>query len=291
MVLEKCSELDKELNQISVTELASGDDQLVTRTVQKLAGWRLQVESVNSLYQELLTKTALHPLASGEQSTVDAAVLRTKSSLADIVTAAEEEDLTRQLYSLDTSNRGEQVKWPVFSGDAGEDYFKFKRDFIDAAKQNRTSSKTQITKLRENIRGYAKSLVPASISDIKKGLEILENACGDTMRVVNHRVDNLMKVGAWPQDGLKECYSKQVKWIIKVQALLQEIIALANTDQDLADVIYNREKLSKILRLFPNFMVDKLAKIMGYKEDKYLKIIKKLGEWKITSQNRELIYG
>ena len=48
-----------------------------------------------------------------------------------------------------------------------------------------------------------------------------------------------MKVGPWPQDVIKDCYSKQVKWVIKVQALLQEIINLANTEQALADVIYN----------------------------------------------------
>ena len=102
------------------------------------------------------------------------------------------------------------MKWPVFSGEVGEDFFKFKKDFLDAAKQNRTSVKNQMTKLKENIKGYAKSLIPNSISDIERGLEILEKACGDTMRVVNHRVENLMKVGAWPQDGTKDCYSKQV---------------------------------------------------------------------------------
>lgn len=111
------------------------------------------------------------------------------------------------------------------------------------------------------------------------------------MRLVSHRVENLMKVGPWPQDTVKDSYSKQVKWIIKVQALLQEIIDLANTEQALADVIYNKEKLAQIIRLFPTFMVDKLVKIEGYKEEKYLKIIDKLDEWKQVSQNRELIYG
>ena len=38
-------------------------------------------------------------------------------------------------------------------------------------------------------------------------------------------------------------------------------------------------------------MVDKLGKIPGYKKEKYLSIIDKLDEWKVTSQNREKIYG
>ena len=76
------------------------------------------------------------------------------------------------------------MKWPNFSGETGEDFFKFRRDFLDAAKQNRISTKNQISKLRENIRGYAKSLIPDSITEITRGFEILEHACGDTMKVV-----------------------------------------------------------------------------------------------------------
>ena len=216
---------------------------------------------------------------------------RTKTSLLEIITTAEDEDDKRQLYSLDTSNRGDQIKWPGFSGEIGDDFYKFKRDFTDAAKQNRTSVKNQIAKLRENLRGYAKSLVPVSISDIDKAMDILEKAWGDAIRVVNHRVDSLMKVGPWPMEGSKDCYSKQVKWIIRVQTLLQEIIDLANTQEQLADVIYNREKLSQILRLFPTFMVDKIVNIEGYKQPKYDAIIKKLDEWKQVSQNRDLIFG
>ena len=143
LVEEKCTELEEELDQIPVTELETGDEQQVIRTMQKLAGWKLQAESIGALYQEFLTRTALYPLPIGEQSKVAAAVARTKSALSAIVNAAEEEDLKRQLYSLDTSNRGEQVKWPGFSGEVGEDFFKFKKDFIDAAKQNQTSIRNQ----------------------------------------------------------------------------------------------------------------------------------------------------
>jgi hypothetical protein len=50
------------------------------------------------------------------------------------VSVAEDEDVKRQLFSLDTSVRGEQVKWPVFAGDYGEDFFEFKKEFLDAAK-------------------------------------------------------------------------------------------------------------------------------------------------------------
>ena len=92
------------------------------------------------------------------------AVESLKTSLANFISVAREEDLTRKIYSLDTSQRGEQMKWPSFARDYGEDFFKFKDDFNDASKQNRVSSRNQITKLRENLKGYAKTLLPVSVT-------------------------------------------------------------------------------------------------------------------------------
>ena len=275
-VIEKCSELDMELDQVSVGELTTCDDQLVTRTMLKLTGWKSSIQVISSLYQDFQTKTALHRLTEEEHNTTDAAVEKTKALLADITSVAEDQDHKRQLFSLDTSNRGEQVKWPSFGGDPGEDFFKFKKEFLEAAAENKTSTRNQVTKLKENLKGYAKNLVPNSINNITRALEILEHACGDPMRVVMHRVDKLMSVGPWPAEGTKDCYTKQVKWIVKVQTYLQEIMELANTQEELGDIIYNREKLAQILRLFPTFMIDKLVKIPGYKVDKYRLMCKNL---------------
>ena len=60
------------------------------------------------------------------------------------------------------------------------------------------------------------------------------------MRVVNHRLDNLRNVGPWPPYLTKDYYTKQVKWIVMVQGLLQKIVYLANTNLELGAVIYNR---------------------------------------------------
>ena len=291
LVIEKCKELDEELEQTEISQLVVGEDQLVSRTMMKISEWRKALDRISDIYQDFQCKTAVYRLSSQEHTEVSAAFKRTKDSFISLVSVAEDQDQKRQLFSLDTSNKGEQVKWPTFSGESGEDFFKFKKEFLDAAIQNKTSTKNQITKLKENLKGYAKSLVPPSITDIKRALEILEHACGDSMKVVQHRVEKMMSVGPWPSDGSKDCYSKQVKWLVKVQTLLQEIVDLANTEEELADVIYNKEKLAQILKLFPTFMVDKLVKIPGYKEVKYKKIIEKLEEFKETSQNREMIFG
>ena len=59
----------------------------------------------------------------------------------------------------------------------------------------------------------------------------------------------------------------------------------------LVQVIYNRSQIANILKLFPMFMMDKLAELPGYKEDKYKLIIHKLDKWKNISLNRECILG
>jgi hypothetical protein len=97
LVMQKCAELDNELEQLPSSQLQTGDDQQMTRAMLKLAGWKTKMESIRTTFQEFQTTT-------------------------------EDEDEKRQLFSLDTSVWGEQVKWPVFAGDYGEDFFKFKLD-------------------------------------------------------------------------------------------------------------------------------------------------------------------
>ena len=104
LLIEKCTNLE----QIPVTMLKTGDEQQVVKVMHKLSDWKGQLESISLLHQQLLTKTALHPLPSEDQTLIDAAFERTKASLADIVTTAEEEDDRRQLYSLDTNIQGDQ---------------------------------------------------------------------------------------------------------------------------------------------------------------------------------------
>ena len=109
------------------------------------------------------------------------------------------------------------------------------------------------------------------------------------LRVVNNRGENLLNFEAWPQDGKKDGYNRQVKGIARVQAPLQEIIDLANTDQPLLMSFITRKiwPTSSVFRLFPTFIGDKLARV----EEKYRDILVKLEDWKQVFQSRELICG
>ena len=100
LIEDKGTSLQNELEQIPVTKIHSGDEQQVIRTMQKMSGWKLLAESTSSLYQQFLTKTAELPLPASEQTKVKAAVEAATAALANIFTAAEEEDEKRQLYSI-----------------------------------------------------------------------------------------------------------------------------------------------------------------------------------------------
>ena len=59
-VLEKCKELDEDLEQIHVGELATGEDQLVSRVMFKLSDWRCKLDTISSLFQDFQTRTAVN---------------------------------------------------------------------------------------------------------------------------------------------------------------------------------------------------------------------------------------
>ena len=50
LVMDKCAELEEELDQTTSSQLQTGDDQFVTKTMLKLADWKVKMESIRSTY-------------------------------------------------------------------------------------------------------------------------------------------------------------------------------------------------------------------------------------------------
>ena len=48
--------LDQELEQVTVAQLLTGDDQFVSRTMLKLSSWKSNMETINNLYQNFQTQ-------------------------------------------------------------------------------------------------------------------------------------------------------------------------------------------------------------------------------------------
>ena len=84
---------------------------------------------------------------------VDAALKVTDS----LVRGLEKEDDDRQLGTL-LPRKTEKVNWPHFAGKPGESFFKFKEQFLKAARQNQTNKEDQFTKLKECLKEFPLTL-------------------------------------------------------------------------------------------------------------------------------------
>ena len=58
-IVEKCSELDMELDEVSVGELVTGEDHMITRIMLKLSTWKASLQAITVAYQDFQAKTAV----------------------------------------------------------------------------------------------------------------------------------------------------------------------------------------------------------------------------------------
>ena len=103
--------MDDELEQIPVSTIETVDDQLITRSMQKLSVWQNLMDSILILWQDLVAKTAAYPLEEHEMSVAKAAVESSKAALTNARTLVEGEDLRRQLCSLDVTVEIRNFTW------------------------------------------------------------------------------------------------------------------------------------------------------------------------------------
>ena len=148
--------------------------------------------------------------------------LETELELAieDIIT----EDKNRCLFLLNKSKAAD-VKLPHFSGNKEEDFSKFKKEFEKGLKTNRVRKEDQIKKLREFLKGDAKTIIPDSMEDSDIAWDILKNIYGDASRVMEARKRNIKDMGSFPRSGKPQVMLKnQIEWITKLETTLNDII-------------------------------------------------------------------
>ena len=89
-------------------------------------------------------------------------------------------------------------------------------------------------KVREVLKGQALRLVPESTKDIDAAWSILKNAFGDSVRVLQHRLDILEAMGDLPLDTNEKGYcnmKSKVEFLIKLENTVKDIIDLGNSDE------------------------------------------------------------
>ena len=182
-------------------------------------------------------------------------------------------DTSRNLNSLGT-RKVELVKLPQFSGKVGEDFVTFRRKMEKAFISNRIATDDQVQKLRENLFGGAKLIVPEGMDDIDSAWEVLEAAFGGEDKVMQNRKDKLADLGSLPDAGvLKAGQSKRVTWCLELERLLADIVELGNRSDALAKEAFSKSTINLIIGLFPSDIRKDMIKAPGEGYDKLLEVI------------------
>ena len=155
------------------------DDDFIRKSMQSKHQWVKQLDVIKEdfvAYKTLVTTFSPSSLLDEES---DYKQLLNHYELAvktveDSVEAVEKEDTSRNLYTLH-KDIGSKLEYPKFSGKFSECFLKFKEKMERAFKANRVPLVDQVDKLRENLSGFALSLVPETTKDIKIAFEALSD--------------------------------------------------------------------------------------------------------------------
>ena len=168
----------------------------------------------------------------------------------ETVKLVEEEDDTRELYSMDDS-KVDKVKLPTFGGKESEDYEKFKSDLLKGFAQNRVTKADKLSKLRECLFGEAKQLVPHSISSsVNDALKVLDKAYGNPIRLFRYRRDHFFSLGKQPKQTDRGGIKTMVKWLRDIEVAMEGLLALAAKDSTCSKTLFSPEEMSKYLDVF-----------------------------------------
>ena len=247
--------------------LDSASNEKISKLVQKISEYKKGKDKIKSTYNDYLEFTAVHKPDSISHdpkklhSTVQKAI-----SIADtLISELENEDEERGLYTL-LPRKTERAKWPTFSGNPGESYFRFKEKFLKTARQNMTSKSDQFTKLRENLKDFPLTLVPESLDDISKAFDRLADTFGDPQKLANFELKKLEKVSMIPNcdDGSYTlCTRAQAEWLLGLETVIAELVKMANDDDadiDLTRSVFGPQTTSIILGKFPPVLKQRLVR-------------------------------
>jgi hypothetical protein len=123
----------------SVSATAIVSDDKISRLVQKIPKYEKIKDKIKSSHSDYLEFTALHKPdhITHSPSKLNKAVYDATAAINSLIADLEEQDEERGLATM-LPRKMEKVKWPTFSGKPGESFFKFKEQFLKAAKQNMT---------------------------------------------------------------------------------------------------------------------------------------------------------
>ena len=152
-----------------------------------------------------------------------------------------------------------------FSGDPGDNVFKFKEKFLQALLDSQVREKDKVEVLRKNLVGQAKTLIGAHYTDIDKAMKSLIDYFGDEQRIWDKSKEKFEKyfVGNPERVWGKYGDDKRVMAISKVIESLREAMELAEAYEELITEIYHSSTLKLILKILPHDYYEKFNDLIS----------------------------
>ena len=219
-------------------------DNDIRRAMNSKAEWKNTLDQVIQDFQKFKVLVATNDPDQMKDSESKFSLLKEQVNLAQTcyekaIVEIEEEDAGRNIYTLD-KDVVSKLEYPRFAGRSSECFIKFKEKFERALRSNRVPLIDQADKLREHLSGDALKHVPDSIKDIKIAFKALHELYGDPNKIVAQRLKDLKKLGKLPsEEGAgHEIYTKQMHWYLSLEQLVQDLVDLGDSDEDLAYSVF-----------------------------------------------------
>ena len=268
--------------------LDTASDDKISRLVHKISKYEKLRDTINSTYNDYVEFTAVFKPEEEEfdLDKLTSAVTDASNEINTLIKSIETEDEERGLATL-MPRKVEKMKWPIFSGKPGENFLKFKENFLKVAKQNMTSRADQLTKLRENLKDFPLTLVPDTMESVDAAFTGLSSTYGDPLKLVNFELKKLDKLSFIPNcedSSYTVCTRQQAEWLLQLEIILVELIKMGSDEEattDLSRSVFGPQTTCIVLSKFPPVLKHQListAKASPEKE-RLQSYLDKIKEW------------
>ena len=235
--------------------------------------WTKELRYLQERVWAMKRNTECFGINEAELKRCEAKVKALRLEVEDVMDIIKHEDVTRALYSLNTSNTATLIKYPTFSGANGEDFIKFRKEFTNALKVNRVRADDQVSKLRDNLDGDPLSLVPETLTRLEDAFEILAPIYGDAVRLMDSKKETIEALGPFPEAEDEDFATAgelrdQIQWLIQFKTNVADLYELAAVSDQVDRDVFNLTTYRDLLRSFNLEVLKKLSQSGGSARDR-----------------------
>ena len=275
--------LTKELRRCE--DWSQADSHQIEVAMIKTKEWRAEFQKVQETLYHMRKTTLSGNLNTDLLSAAEAMVGLLDSLLHSCVAAIQNEDAVRCLYSLNQA-RDATVSYPSFGGGKLENFHKFETKLRSALKTNMVPRAELVKKLKENLTGTPRDIIPDTLHDLERALKILRDMYGDSARLVDGFKKKLAMMGPLPhpESLIPSKVTTKVTWLLELELSLKELLELAKLNQDNNAEIYNNTTIRAVKKLFPLEIHKELNEYHGTATEKLPHIVQYIVKLRERSQ-------